>query len=179
MKKKKPHYVNNKEFSQAVFDYVNLINEAKNNNESIPIVPNYIADCFLKIAKGLSNNSNFVGYSTHYKEEMIMDAVENCLKAIQNYDIDKPTRTGTPNAFSYFTQISYYAFIRRITKENRQNNIKSKYIDQSGIEDFYDEGENGEANSLAFIDNLKEKVDKSRIRDEVANDFERELNKKV
>ena len=68
-----------------------------------------------------------------------MDAVENCLKAILNYNIESATRTGKPNAFAYFTQISWYAFLRRIEKEKKQQDIKLRYIAQSGIEEFLEE----------------------------------------
>src|SRR6056297_2352485 len=112
--KKKPHYVNNKEFSLAVVEYVKKVNEAKENGTPIPIVPDYVAQCFLKIAEGLSHKSNFIRYT--YREEMVMDGVENCLKAILNYNIDAATRTGNPNAFSYFTQICYFAFLSRLAK---------------------------------------------------------------
>ena len=92
------HYVNNKEFSQAVVDYVRKLNEAKQSKQKLPIVPDYIASCFLKIAEGLSHKSNFIRYT--YIEEMVMDAVENCLKVIDIYTVDTATRTGNPNAFA-------------------------------------------------------------------------------
>ena len=112
--KNKPHYVNNREFSYSVVDYVKKVNAAQDSGEPLPIVPDYIAECFLKISEGLSHKSNFIRYT--YREEMVMDAVENCLKAITNYNIEAATRTGNPNAFAYFTQICYYAFLRRIAK---------------------------------------------------------------
>ena len=80
----------------------------------------------------MSHKANFVRYT--YREEMVMDAVENCLKAIENYNIDKATRTGKPNAFAYFTQIAWYAFLRRIEKEKKQQDIKMKYLSESGLE---------------------------------------------
>ena len=113
MSKNKAHYVNNKEFSEAVFDYAVEAHKAREKNKPQPKVTDYIAKCFIKIAEGLSHRPNFVRYT--YREEMVMDAVENCLRAIGNYNIEAATRTGKPNAFSYFTQICYYAFIRRIT----------------------------------------------------------------
>ena len=130
----KPHYVNNAQFSQAVVDYVTTLNEAKNNNLGKPIVPNYVAECFLKIAEGLSHKANFVRYT--YREEMVMDAVENCLKAIENYNLETATRTGKPNAFAYFTQISWYAFLRRIQKEKKQAHIKNKMIEKRSYDTF-------------------------------------------
>src|SRR5210317_1864196 len=128
------HYVNNAEFSQAVVEYVKTVREAKKNNDTLPIVTDYIAQCFLRIAEGLSHKSNFIRYT--YREEMVMDAVENCLKAIDNYNLDVATRTGKPNAFAYFTQISWYAFLRRISKEKKQQDIKLKYLTTAAIEDF-------------------------------------------
>ena len=134
-KRKSIHYVNNKEFSTAVVEYVKLVNKAKENRANqLPIVPDYIAICFMRISEGLSHKSNFVGYT--YREEMVMDAVENCLKAILNYNIEAATRTGAPNAFAYFTQITWYAFLRRIAKEKKQQDVKMRYLSTAGAGDF-------------------------------------------
>ena len=117
-------YVNNKEFSAAVVEYVQAVMDDRQAGKEARQIPNYIGECFMKIANGLSRSPNFMNYS--YREDMVMDAVENCVKAITNYDITKPTRTGNPNAFSYFTQISWYAFLRRIAKE-RSRLISSSF----------------------------------------------------
>jgi len=165
-KRKSIHYVNNKEFSQAVVEYCTVLKEAKEANQPLPIVPDYIAQCFLKISEGLSHKSNFIRYT--YREEMVMDAVENCLKAIENYDIDAATRSGNPNAFAYFTQISWYAFLRRIAKEKKQQDIKLKYLSQSGIEQYIlNDVDDVAANNAvqAFIDQLKDRIDKVKERD--------------
>lgn len=165
-KKQNIHYVNNKEFSQAVVDYCKKLTEAKDNNEPLPIVPDYIAQCFLKIAEGLSHKSNFIRYT--YREEMVMDAVENCLKAIENYDIDAATRSGNPNAFAYFTQISWYAFLRRIAKEKKQQDVKLKYLSQSGLDEYiYGDMDNTvSANVMnSFLDQLKDRIDKIKDKD--------------
>ena len=90
--KQKPHYINNKEFSLAVVEYVTNKNKLEEEGKETPKVTNYIASCFLKISEGLSHRPNFVRYT--YREEMVMDAVENCLKAISNYNIETATRTG-------------------------------------------------------------------------------------
>ena len=130
-RKKSIHYVNNSDFSTAVVEYVGRVDHARKVEDTIPTVPDYIAQCFLKIAEGLSHKANFIRYT--YREEMVMDAVENCLKAIGNYNLEAATRTGKPNAFAYFTQITWYAFLRRITKEKKQQEIKLKYLTKSGI----------------------------------------------
>ena len=174
----KPHYVNNANFSQAVVEYVTVLNEARDAGKELPIVPDYIARCFLKIAEGLSHKSNFIRYT--YREEMVMDAVENCLKAIENYNLEAATRTGKPNAFAYFTQISWYAFLRRIAKEKKQQDVKIKYMTQSGVEEFIIE--NGDATSgqviNAFVSQLKDRIDKVREKDTEFKEFAAKEKKK-
>ena len=174
----KPHYVNNANFSHAVVEYVTVLNEARDAGTELPIVPDYIARCFLKIAEGLSHKSNFIRYT--YREEMVMDAVENCLKAIENYNLEAATRTGKPNAFAYFTQISWYAFLRRIAKEKKQQDVKIKYMTQSGVEEFIIE--NGDATSgqvmNAFVSQLKDRIDKVREKDTEFKEFAAKEKKK-
>lgn len=166
------HYVNNKEFSEAVVQYCRRVQEATSKGEELPVVPDYIAQSFLKIAEGLSHKSNFIRYT--YREEMVMDAVENCLRAIKNYNIDAPTRTGTPNAFAYFTQISWYAFLRRIANEKKQQDVKLKYLAQSGIEDYVVSGDLDPGSKQAvqsFIDTLKDRIDKVKEKDTEIKEF--------
>jgi hypothetical protein len=151
-KNEKEHYVNNRDFSNAVVEHVTSVNEAIAAESDIPRVTNYIATCFMKISEGLSHKSNFIRYS--YRDEMVMDAVENCLKAIKNYNVEAATRSGKPNAFAYFTQISWFAFLRRIAKEKRQNDIKFKYIEMSGFDQFVTADENGDYDP-AFIEELR------------------------
>lgn len=169
---KKPHYVSNKEFSAAVVEYVKKVNQAKEQGDPIPVVPDYVALCFLKIAEGLSHKSNFIRYT--YREEMVMDAVENCLKAITNYNVDAVTRTGTPNAFSYFTQICYYAFLRRLAKEKKQQDIKFKFIEYASVEDLmhFDNIDEYDQNiNQPFVDHLRERIERVRDNDRQIKDF--------
>lgn len=165
-KKQNVHYVNNRQFSEAVVEYCTSAAAAKATGKQVPIVPNYIAECFLKIAEGLSHKANFIRYT--YREEMVMDAVENCLKAIENYNIETATRTGLPNAFAYFTQISWYAFLRRIAKEKKQQDVKIRYITQNGFESYMGDDDQSLANDevvRAFVDTLKERIDRVRDKD--------------
>ena len=170
-KRKSIHYVNNADFSTAVVEYVTEVRAAKAKDEELPIVPNYIAECFLKIAEGLSHKSNFIRYT--YREEMVMDAVENCLKAIENYNLEAATRTGKPNAFAYFTQISWYAFLRRIAKEKKQQDVKLKYLANSGVEAFMDlqDDELSQAVAMQFVDVLKDRIDKVKVQDEAVKEL--------
>ena len=170
------HYVNNNDFSNAVCDYVEEVQKAKKKKQKVPIVPNYVAESFLKIAEGLSHKSNFVRYT--YREEMVMDAVENCLRAIENYDIEAATRTGKANAFAYFTQITWYAFLRRIAKEKKQQEIKLKWLSQIDISEFIEEG-NDETNSQiqSFVDGLRERIDRVKDTDKAIKAFGTEQKK--
>ena len=112
---------------------------------------------------------------------MVMDAVENCLKAISNYNLEAATRTGKPNAFAYFTQISWFAFLRRIAKEKKQQDIKMKYLTQSGIENFID-NELGDTSSQqvvdAFIDTLRVRIDKVKNHDTEIKEFSKKEKKR-
>jgi hypothetical protein len=168
------HYVNNKDFSQAVVDYVKLVHESKKNRSNqVPIVPDYVATCFMRIAEGLSHKANFVGYT--YREEMVMDGVENCLKAIMNYDIDAATRTGNPNAFAYFTQIIWYAFLRRIAKEKKQQDVKFKFLAESGIDEFIAEGMDADTESSQalthYVNVLQSRIDRVKETDNALKEY--------
>lgn len=165
-KTKNAHYVDNAKFSKAVVEYVKKANAFKDRGEEPPVIDDYIAECFLKIAQGLSFKSNFSGYT--YREEMAMDAVENCLRAIRNYDVEAATRTGSPNAFAYFTQISWYAFLRRIAKEKKQQDLKLKYLAETGYEEFLiDAKEDAEASQIiqSFVDSLRQRIDDIKDKD--------------
>ena len=135
-KKETKEYVNNKEFYKAMSEWKVLVKEAENMDEGRPPITEYIGDCFLKIAEHLSFRPNFMNYP--YREEMIGDGIENCLLYAHNFDPEK-----SKNPFSYFTQIIYYAFLRRIEKEKKQAYIKYKCIreyDKEGIlSDYYRE----------------------------------------
>jgi DNA-directed RNA polymerase specialized sigma24 family protein len=176
--KDKPHYVNNKDFSLAVVQYCEQVQWCKEHGKKPPVVSNYIAECFLKIAEGLSHKANFVRYT--YREEMVMDAVENCLKAIENYNIEAATRTGTPNAFAYFTQIAWYAFLRRINREKKQQEIKLKYISEAGIEDFIEVSDDDPdwSNVVPFVDVLRHRIDQVKDADEEFKEYVKEYKRR-
>ena len=177
-RKKSIHYVNNSDFSTAVVEYVERVEKARKEDTKIPTVPDYIAQCFLRIAEGLSHKANFIRYT--YREEMVMDAVENCLKAIGNYNLEAATRTGKPNAFAYFTQITWYAFLRRITKEKKQQEIKIKYLTKSGIDSFVDVGTEATAADTAahFVDTLRDRIQRVRNTDEEIKEIVKRERKK-
>ena len=128
MAAKKEHYVNNKEFLEAMTAYRKSVNKAKRESKEKPPVTNYIGSCFLKIANHLSYRPNFINYT--FRDDMISDGIENCLQYLDNFN---PAKSNNP--FAYFTQIIYYAFIRRIQKEKKQTTIKHKLIMDSNYDD--------------------------------------------
>jgi hypothetical protein len=110
-----------------------------------------------------------------------MDAVENCLKAIENYNLEAATRTGKPNAFAYFTQITWYAFLRRIAKEKKQQDIKFKYLSKADISVFLDNNLGDDMSQQvvgAFVDTLRDRIEKVRNVDTEVKEFVKEEKKK-
>ena len=128
-KKKPEHYVDNAKFLQAMIEYKDKCNKAQKRGRKTPPVTNYLGECFLKIANHLSYRPNFINYT--FKDDMISDGIENCLQYLKNFD---PKKSNNP--FAYFTQIIYYAFIRRIQKEKKQTNIKYKLIEDANLDDM-------------------------------------------
>ena len=127
-KSKSEHYVNNKEFLNAIVIYRNQCLRAEEAGEPRPRITNYLGECFVKIATHLSYKPNFVNYM--FREDMISDGIENCVQYINNFD---PAKSSNP--FAYFTQIIHYAFLRRIQKEKRQMDIRAKIIERSGFDE--------------------------------------------
>ena len=127
-RKRSEHYVNNKEFLAAIVEYKEKVALAAERGEAKPRITNYLGECFLKIATHLSFKPNFVNYM--FKDDMVCDGIENCVQYINNFNPEK-----SKNPFAYFTQIIHYAFLRRIQKEKKQLEIKTKIIERSGYEE--------------------------------------------
>lgn len=125
-KKQSIHYVDNKLFLEQLIEYKKVCEEYKSEGKLAPPIPDPIGESFMKIADRLSNRPNFVNYA--FKEEMIADGIENCVQYAHNFDPEK-----SKNPFAYFTQIIYYAFVRRIQKEKKQLYIKYKSIQETNL----------------------------------------------
>jgi len=123
------HYVDNKKFLEAMIEWKTKCVKAEENGEESPPITNYIGECFLKIATHLSYRPNFINYT--YRDEMISDGIENCLQYVANFNAEK-----SKNPFAYFTQIIYYAFLRRIAKEKKQSHVKNKSIEKNAYEAY-------------------------------------------
>ena len=133
-KAKGEHYVDNKKFLNAMIEWKTLCAEKEEAGDEPPPVTNYIGECFYKIATHLSYRPNFINYT--YRDEMISDGIQNCLQYVSNFNPEK-----SKNPFAYFTQIIYYAFLRRIAKEKKQAHVKHKLIEKTGTE-FYTQNPN-------------------------------------
>ena len=146
------HYVNNTEFLEALVVFKTKCAAAKEAGEPRPQISNYIGECFLKIATHLSYKPNFVNYM--FREDMICDGIENCVQYIENFNPEKSN-----NPFAYFTQIIYYAFLRRIQKEKRQLEIKNKILDKSGYEvAFHTDDKSGSSDYNTIKENVQIKI---------------------
>lgn len=152
--KKQKHYINNPDFLRALIEYKEAKDLSTKNKTETPPIPNYIGECFMKIAEGLSHKPNFINYT--YRDEMMSDGIENCLMYFNNFD---PTKSNNP--FAYFTQIIYYAFLRRIQKEKKQTYVKYKATEQMGILDEMEmmELEDGSTRQFELYDNIAEFIE--------------------
>tara|TARA_Y100001938_G_C7864873_1_gene317435 strand:- start:31 stop:579 length:549 start_codon:yes stop_codon:yes gene_type:complete len=171
-KKKTEHYVDNKKFLEEMKKYRKKVLSARKRNHRDPKINDYIGECFLKIANHLSYRPNFINYT--YKEDMISDGIENCLQYVANFDPEKSS-----NPFAYFTQIIYYAFIRRIQKEKKQTSIKQKLILKSGLDEIVrQEGDNEEYQN-SYADFLRKNmiVDEEPKKEEKPKLKKRKINK--
>jgi len=117
-------YVSNKDFFAAILERKELLSKLEEGDE-LPQITNYLGECILKIANNLANKGNFNGYS--FKDEMICDGIENCIKYFDKFNPEKSS-----NPFSYYTQIIYFAYLRRIAKEKQQYQLKHKIIQSVG-----------------------------------------------
>ena len=164
-RKKSEHYVNNKELLQAITVYRGKALLAKAEYfkkygqdppksgpwEGKPPISNYLGSCFLKIATHLSYKPNFVNYM--FREDMISDGIENCVQYIHNFDPEK-----SKNPFAYFTQVIHYAFLRRIQKEKKQLDIKTKIIERSGFDEVMNVDDNSLSGSNSEYNTIKDNI---------------------
>ena len=150
-RKKSEHYVNNKELLEALIVYRAKVAHAKENDLPKPRITNYLGECFLKIATHLSYKPNFVNYM--FREDMISDGIENCVQYIHNFDPEK-----SKNPFAYFTQIIHYAFLRRIQKEKKQLEIKTKIIEKTGFDEVMAVDDNSLAGSSSDYHTIKDNI---------------------
>ena len=171
-RKVKKNYVNNRDLFDSLVAYKKACKEAEDSDEEKPRVPNYIGDCIWQIATRLASKPNFSGYT--YKEDMIMDGVENCLLYMHNFNPEK-----TENPFAYFTQIIWYAFLRRIAKEKKQ-----MYIRYKSSQSMISAGGTYEGDDVSlyltsdvdyinnFIQDFEDKIDRDKTKKVAKDDLE-------
>ena len=150
-KKKSEHYVNNKQLLEALIVYREGVAHAKENDLPKPRITNYLGECFLKIATHLSYKPNFVNYM--FRDDMISDGIENCVQYIHNFDPEK-----SRNPFAYFTQIIHYAFLRRIQKEKKQLDIKTKIIERTGFDEVMNVDDGALTGSSSEYNTIKDNI---------------------
>lgn len=167
------HYVDNKKLFVVMAKYRQALDKyrvaQKKTKRKLkpPTIPDYVGECLLKIATKLSNKPNFANYT--FREDMISDAMENCILYMHNFDPKK-----SQNPFAYFTQIIHYAFIRRIEREKKYSYTKYKYalhkahqkedyaVDANESFDIKDPSWTSYENVHDFIRNYEDKLAKNR-----------------
>jgi len=161
------HYVNNKQLYETLVKFKDETKKCEEQGKQLPRIPEYVGECIWQIANRLSTKPNFVNYT--YRDEMISDGIENCVMVIKNFDPEK-----SKNPFAYFTQIIYYAFIRRIQKEKKQTYIKHKSLENFAInEALFDTQEGDGAQFTTNVDGLN-----SEYMSDFVQNFEDNLKKK-
>jgi hypothetical protein len=123
-------YVSNQDLYNSLVEYSKKVKESENAGKKKPKLPDFIGECILKIASRLSYRPNFANYP--YREEMVSDAVLNCITYIDNFD---PSKSTSP--FGYLTQICWFSFVRIINKEKREKYTQYKYAEQQNDKDFH------------------------------------------
>lgn len=86
-----------------------------------------IGKILFDIAHNLSYRKNFINYN--FRDDMVGDGIENCLTYVDNFDCTK-----SQNPFAYFTQICFWAFVRRIKKEQSNYELKTSVKSQEGLD---------------------------------------------
>lgn len=150
-KKSKEHYVSNKDFLAAMIEYKKMVKKAEKEKLPKPPVTDYIGQCFLKIANHLSYRPNFINYT--FRDDMISDGIENCVQYIHNFDPEK-----SRNPFAYFTQIIHYAFLRRISREKRQLDIKNKILERTGYDEVFHDDSSIDGMNYSDYNSIKDSV---------------------
>lgn len=179
--KKKLHYVNNAEFLKHMKTHIAAVNRAKREHQPLPRVSDYIGECIVSIANKLANKPNFMNYP--FREEMISDGIENCLQYLNNFNPKKSS-----NPFAYFTQIIYFAFVRRIQREKKHLYTKYRMIEESLLHELSENefihaekygSDYSDANMREFVQNFekgretkKEKTQKNKNKKKKGVDFD-------
>ena len=171
MAKKKVNYVNNADFLQAMIEYREMVQQADKVGNQRPVVPVYIGKCILQIANRLSHKPNFINYS--FREEMISDGIENCLQYIDNFNPEKSN-----NPFAYFTQIIYFAFLRRIEKEKKNLYVKYKLTEQMNVDQQVSDRQDHD-DGVDFNDQIKHNEWSQEYISTFIENFEENKRKKV
>lgn len=170
-KKAKQEYVNNKDFLAALISYKELVEKSKEEDTVRPRVPNYIGECIMKISTHLARKPNFINYT--FKDDMIADGIENCLQYIDNFD---PSKSSNP--FAYFTQIIWYAFIRRIQKEKQVLYTKYKLTQHVNLMNSSSDSQ-GHDRDVDFNDNIKMSEWSEEYMNTFMKDFEDNKRRKI
>ena len=127
VKRKPKHYVDNEKFYEAIVEYKKECRKAESEGKEIPIMPDYIASCIMKIATKVATTVHlFRGYS--YSEDMASNATLDCYKYFHNFD-----EINYNNPHTYFTMICYNSNKQMIKNEKKQQYVKYKSFENEMV----------------------------------------------
>ena len=167
MSSKKAHYVDNKLLFAAMVDHLAALELAKKEGSLKPRIPAYVGECIMKISTHLAYRPNFSNYT--FREEMISDGIENCLLYLHNFN---PVKSQNP--FAYFTQIIFFAFVRRIQKEKKYLYTKYAAIANANINNLTSTTQSVDTNT--YKDDIKYGEWSNEQMERFMDDFETKMN---
>lgn len=153
----KKAYVDNQRFYDEIVKRKAALKEAEEKGLPKPKINDYIGKCLTDIATNFAKRPLYYGRT--YKDEMIQDAIVNCVRYFDTFD---PERTKNP--FSYFSQCCYYSFLATIVNERDQAYTRSQIAKNVNIDKFTSqEHDNSEiANEYIEYLNSLQKTDYSK-----------------
>jgi hypothetical protein len=86
------------------------------------VMSNELGKMFIDIANKLGGHTNFRYYNNNIKDELISSAIHRLVANAHKFDVDRENA----NAFSYFTQVAWNAFVMACKQHYKHVNIKQK-----------------------------------------------------
>lgn len=168
VKSEKKLPVDNKELYKEFVIYKQMCKDAEAEGKERPQLTDPICIAIMKIAELTTyintNKYHFLSYTNNWKEEMVGDAVEICIRYVHNFNPDE-----YKNPFSYIQSLCINAFLQRIRKEHQQLYYRYKlYQKANGFVGEIDQGVSEK--DIAEI--------QTHYADDIANDFIKRFEEK-
>lgn len=167
--KKSAHYVDDVRMYEVICEYKKKLAASIENGTPKPRIPEYCGECIMMIADKLSTKHNFARYI--FKDEMVSDGIENCIKYFDNFNEEKYKKP-----FTYFTTIIYWAFVRRIEQEKTYLYTKYKLYENNLVNQVVQEVQGGDDQKTSTSENS---MDTDKMTNFINNFESKQAKKKV